>query len=211
MKLNLLIVHRNLHQLIKRTKTTITYLSSRMAKTRTSRTPEFFAFSNVKSCKFQLPIRIVRSSFELDPSKIVKSSRIQVNLAFLIGYLMVKKCRKIFWKWPRSNLIHLFAKPPHRMGQVTVLGQKSTSDGYIGRSAEQIFIHGHKGGLSFDPPRGGGHNYYFVKSRKTVILHYPFTTPGTIMYLDENFLFKKAAKVKFTLSLFDPRRTSLRL
>ena len=34
--------------------------------------------------------------------------------------------------------------------------------------------------------------------------------PGTIMNIDENFLFKNALKVKFTLSLFHPRRTSLK-
>ena len=66
------------------------------------------------------------------------------------------------------------------------------------------------GGMSFDPP--GGSKFFQRKITKkgdfTLPLHDP---PGSIMYLDEKFLWKNALKVKFTLSLFDPpRRTPLK-
>ena len=56
------------------------------------------------------------------------------------------------------------------------------------------------------PPGGGP-----PRPTKTQIYTTPFGPPGTIMYIEENFLCKKALKVKFPLSLFDPRRTSLKL
>ena len=64
-----------------------------------------------------------------------------------------------------------------------------------------------RGGLNFDHP--GASNRKITKNGDfTLPLRY---SSVTIMYLDENFLCKNALKVKFTLSLFDPPRTPLKL
>ena len=77
------------------------------------------------------------------------------------------------------------------------------------------YIGGHKwvgaGGYPLDPltPSGGGPPPHRRPQDKfTLPLLEP---PGTIMYIEENFLCKNALKVIFTLSLFDPWRTSLKL
>ena len=73
---------------------------------------------------------------------------------------------------------------------------------------KENYIHGHRRLRRVTPrfPQGvkGVKNYFNVKPRKTTNLYDPFIPPGTIMYLDENFLCKNALKVKFTRSLFDP-------